>query len=105
MRLLHGTHGTWFYAQLTSLKIFVNDKNDICDITQSYFSGQFLNQIAAQGEQVCHCLYLSTPPHPLMSLHTIQSLEAARTQLYYYQTYNLQAMVVCTPTSPPARIP
>lgn len=65
-------HGSFYYNQLASLKLLVNDKAGALNVTETYFSKQYLSQIEASGEQ---------------------PLEAARTRPYHYRAYNLAAMI------------
>ncbi|KAF9001208.1 chondroitin AC/alginate lyase [Cyathus striatus] len=65
-------HGTFYYNQLAALKILVNDLDGAKNVTDTYFSKQYLAQIEASGEQ---------------------PLEAARTRPYHYRAYNLAAMI------------
>jgi hypothetical protein len=48
----NSNHGTFYYAQLASLKIFVGDLAGAQNVTQTYFSNQYMSQISANGEQV-----------------------------------------------------
>jgi len=66
-------HGTYFYGQLASLQILIGDTAGAINTTKSYFSKQYMSQIASTGEQ---------------------PLEAARTHPYHYRCYNLAAMIV-----------
>ncbi|KAI0061088.1 chondroitin AC/alginate lyase [Artomyces pyxidatus] len=65
-------HGSYYYAQLASLKILVNDTAGAQTSLKKYFSTLYKNQISANGEQ---------------------PLEAARTRPYHYRAYNLAAMI------------
>ncbi|KAI0265334.1 chondroitin AC/alginate lyase [Gloeopeniophorella convolvens] len=65
-------HGTYYYAQLSSLQIIANDLAGAKATLQKYFSTLYLNQIDANGEQ---------------------PLEATRTHPYHYRNYNLAAMI------------
>ncbi|KAF8521779.1 chondroitin AC/alginate lyase [Hysterangium stoloniferum] len=70
--LADNNHGTFYYNQLAALKILVNDIPGAKNVTDTYFSKQYLSQISASGEQ---------------------PLEAARTRPYHYRAYNLAAMI------------
>jgi hypothetical protein len=65
-------HGTYFYNQLASLYIIVDNKQNATNTINQYFSQQYLSQIQASGEQ---------------------PLEAVRTHPYHYRCYNLAAMI------------
>ncbi|KAI0061087.1 chondroitin AC/alginate lyase [Artomyces pyxidatus] len=65
-------HGSYYFTQLASLKILVNDNDGAQATLKQYFSTLYQNQIAANGEQ---------------------PLEAVRTRPYHYRSYNLAAMI------------
>jgi hypothetical protein len=65
-------HGTFYFNQLASLKILVDDLPGAKLVTNTYFDTLYKAQIAANGEQ---------------------PLEAARTRPYHYRSYNLAAMI------------
>ncbi|KZP15847.1 chondroitin AC/alginate lyase [Athelia psychrophila] len=66
-------HGTYFYNQLSSLYILLNDTTAAKNSTQFYFDGLYQTQINSTGDQ---------------------PREAARTHPYHYRCYNLAAMIV-----------
>ncbi|KAG9086917.1 hypothetical protein FS749_003284 [Ceratobasidium sp. UAMH 11750] len=66
-------HGSFWYNQLASLQILVGDTASAKKTIQEYFSGIYMNQIAANGDQ---------------------PLETARPRPYHYRAYNLAAMIV-----------
>ncbi|GLB39576.1 putative alginate lyase [Lyophyllum shimeji] len=70
--LAPNNHGTFYYNQLASLKLLVNDYEGALNVTNAYFAHQFLTQINATGEQ----------PY-----------EAVRTRPYHYRAYNLAGMI------------
>ena len=45
-------HGTYFYNQLASLYIIVDNRQNATNTINQYFSEQYLSQIQASGEQV-----------------------------------------------------
>ncbi|KAG5635945.1 hypothetical protein H0H81_009594 [Sphagnurus paluster] len=65
-------HGTFYYNQLAALKFLIGDFPGALNVTNTYFSRQYMSQIVADGEQ---------------------PLEAARTRPYHYHAYNLAAMI------------
>ncbi|KAH8978621.1 chondroitin AC/alginate lyase [Lactarius akahatsu] len=65
-------HGSYYYNQLASLQILVNDLTGANATLHKYFSTLYQNQVDASGEQ---------------------PLEAARTRPYHYRSYNLAAMI------------
>ncbi|KAF8237583.1 chondroitin AC/alginate lyase [Tricholoma matsutake] len=65
-------HGTFYYNQLASLKLLLNDTNGARNVTDTYFNTLYKAQINATGEQ---------------------PLEASRTHPYHYRAYNLAAMI------------
>ncbi len=50
--MARSNHGSFYYTQLASLKLIVNDLAGAKNVTDTYFSKQFLSQINANGEQV-----------------------------------------------------
>ncbi|KAG8731901.1 hypothetical protein FRC10_001365 [Ceratobasidium sp. 414] len=66
-------HGSFWYNQVAALQILVGDTAGAKSTIQEYFSGIYMNQIAANGDQ---------------------PLETARTRPYHYRAYNLAAMIV-----------
>ena len=45
-------HGSYYYNQLAALKLIVNDVTGATNVTNTYFSGIYLGQVEANGEQV-----------------------------------------------------
>lgn len=54
MTLLYrfSNHGSFYYTQLASLKLFLNDTAGALNATTTYFRNQYADQISANGEQV-----------------------------------------------------
>ncbi|KAH8824495.1 chondroitin AC/alginate lyase [Flagelloscypha sp. PMI_526] len=75
MQERHGTnnHGSFYFGQLTALQILIDDIDGAKKSLQDYFTGIYMNQIEANGEQ----------PE-----------EAARTLPYHYRAYNGVAMSI-----------
>jgi hypothetical protein len=48
----NSNHGSFFFSQLSSLKILVNDLAGAKEVIQTYFATTWQNQISADGEQV-----------------------------------------------------
>ncbi|KAF9503545.1 hypothetical protein BS47DRAFT_1402298 [Hydnum rufescens UP504] len=65
-------HGSFFYNQLASLYLIVNDTTNARNTVQEFFSGLYQNQIDANGEQ---------------------PFEASRTHPFHYRAYNLAAVI------------
>lgn len=65
-------HGSYYYNQLASLKLLLNDVTGARNVTDTYFNTIYKGQINANGEQ---------------------PLEASRTHPYHYRAYNLAAMI------------
>lgn len=65
-------HGSFFFNQLASLYLMVNDKVNAKAALEKYFNGIYMGQIDASGEQ---------------------PLEASRTHPYHYRAYNLGAVI------------
>jgi len=65
-------HGSFFYNQLASLYVIVNDTTNARNTIEQFFSGLYMNQIDANGEQ---------------------PFEAARTHPFHYRAYNLAAII------------
>lgn len=65
-------HGSFYYTQLASLKLFLNDTAGALNATTTYFRRQYADQISANGEQ---------------------PFESVRTRPYHYRAYNLCAMI------------
>jgi len=65
-------HGTFYFNQLAALQIYVGDQDGANSSIAAYFTGIYLGQIAANGDQ---------------------PLESARTRPYHYRAYNLAAMI------------
>lgn len=59
--------------QLAAAKMYVGDTQGAQGALKNYFTDQFLDQIAASGEQ---------------------PFEAVRTRPYHYRCFNLEAMIV-----------
>ncbi|KAJ7706386.1 alginate lyase-domain-containing protein [Mycena rosella] len=68
-------HATFYVAQLTSVKMSVGDNAGARQTLKNFFQNQFLNQIAASGEQ---------------------PLEAVRTRPWHYRNFNLEALIAST---------
>ncbi|QRW05956.1 chondroitin AC/alginate lyase [Ceratobasidium sp. AG-Ba] len=66
-------HGSFWFNQYAALQILVGDAAGAKATIQEYFSGIYMNQIDAKGDQ---------------------PLETARTRPYHYRAYNLAAMIV-----------
>ncbi|KAJ6604459.1 chondroitin AC/alginate lyase [Mycena vulgaris] len=65
-------HASFYCAQLASVKFSLGDNAGAIQILKGFFQGQFMNQIAASGEQ---------------------PLEAVRTRPWHYRCFNLEAMI------------
>ncbi|KAI0048344.1 chondroitin AC/alginate lyase [Auriscalpium vulgare] len=65
-------HGTFFVNQLASAKYLLGDRQGAVDALKGYFGRQFLDQIAASGEQ---------------------PFEGVRTRPFHYRAFNLEAMI------------
>ncbi|KAL1952072.1 hypothetical protein VTO73DRAFT_1221 [Trametes versicolor] len=65
-------HYTFYVNQLAAAKMYVGDTQGAQGALKSYFTDQFLDQIAASGEQ---------------------PFEAVRTRPYHYRCFNLEAMI------------
>ncbi|CAA7266585.1 unnamed protein product [Cyclocybe aegerita] len=65
-------HATFYVAQVAAVKILAGDKNKATMLLQGFFKGQFLDQIAASGEQ---------------------PFEAVRTRPWHYRCFNLEALI------------
>ena len=52
MGVSFSNHGSYFFNQLASLYILVNDKTNAVATIDKYFNGIFMGQIDADGEQV-----------------------------------------------------
>ncbi|PCH33539.1 chondroitin AC/alginate lyase [Wolfiporia cocos MD-104 SS10] len=65
-------HYTFYVNQLAAAKMYVGDTQGATAALQDYFSHQYLDQIAASGEQ---------------------PFEAVRTRPYHYRCFNLEAMI------------
>ncbi len=59
--------------QLAAAKMYVGDTKGAQAALKSYFTDQYLDQVAASGEQ---------------------PFEAVRTRPYHYRCFNLEAMIV-----------
>ena len=82
--LISSNHGTYFYNQLASLYIIVDNKQNATNTINQYFSKQYLSQIQASGEQVSlysfskvstshHCLAPGSCAYTSLSLSLLQS--------------------------------
>jgi len=69
----HSNHATFFYAQLAAIKLAADDGAGAQDALNRYFNEQFMDHIAASGEQ---------------------PFEAVRANPYHYRCFNLEAMIV-----------
>lgn len=49
----HSNHGSFFYNQLASLYLIINDNVNAKATLEKYFDGIYMGQIDATGEQVC----------------------------------------------------
>ncbi|KAI0724433.1 alginate lyase-domain-containing protein [Cerioporus squamosus] len=65
-------HLSFFVSQLTAAQMYLGDTKGAQSTLKNYFSHQFLDQIAASGEQ---------------------PFEAVRTRPYHYRCFNLEAMI------------
>ncbi|KAJ7492812.1 chondroitin AC/alginate lyase [Mycena latifolia] len=65
-------HATFYVAQLTAVKMSVGDNAGAIATLKDFFRNQFLNQVAASGEQ---------------------PLEAVRTRPWHYRCFNLEALI------------
>ncbi|KZT06856.1 chondroitin AC/alginate lyase [Laetiporus sulphureus 93-53] len=65
-------HFTFYTSQIAAAKLYVGDTNGAMTALQNYFSNQYLDQVAASGEQ---------------------PFEAVRTRPYHYRCFNLEAMI------------
>ena len=69
----YSNHATFFYAQLAAVKLAADDGSGAQDALNRYFDNQFMDHIAASGEQ---------------------PFEAVRANPYHYRCFNLEAMIV-----------
>lgn len=51
---LCSNHGSFYYNQLAALQVLVSDKANASKTLHEYFTGIYVNQIAANGDQVRH---------------------------------------------------
>ncbi|EAU92867.2 hypothetical protein CC1G_03654 [Coprinopsis cinerea okayama7 len=65
-------HGTFYVSQLAAAKIFEGSKEEAISILVQFFKKQFIDQIAASGEQ---------------------PFEAVRTRPYHYRCFNIEALI------------
>ncbi|KAH9857890.1 alginate lyase-domain-containing protein [Lenzites betulinus] len=65
-------HFTFYVNQLAAAKIYIGDTQGALAVLKGYFTNQFLDQVAASGEQ---------------------PFEAVRTRPYHYRCFNLEAMI------------
>ena len=70
---LASNHGTFYANQVSSLNVLVNNPSAAINALNTYFKNQFLDQIAASGEQ---------------------PFEAVRTRPFHYRCFNLEGMIV-----------
>ncbi|CAE6416169.1 hypothetical protein ACGC1H_007208 [Rhizoctonia solani] len=71
-RASDNNHGSYFFNQLAALQILVGDLEGAKATVQDYFTGIYMSQIDAKGDQ---------------------PKESARTHPYHYRGYNLCAMI------------
>jgi hypothetical protein len=69
----YSNHATYFYVQVAAVKLLADDGPGAQDALNRYFSNQFMDHIAASGEQ---------------------PFEAVRANPYHYRCFNLEAMIV-----------
>ncbi|ESK91715.1 alginate lyase domain-containing protein [Moniliophthora roreri MCA 2997] len=50
-RIALNNHGTFFYVQMTSLKLIINDREGAIQAIETFYANQFLGQIEENGEQ------------------------------------------------------
>lgn len=55
---LNSNHGSYYYNQLTALKLIANDVPGALNTSETYFNNQYLNQIDANGTQVGNAVLL-----------------------------------------------
>ncbi|CCM00920.1 uncharacterized protein FIBRA_02966 [Fibroporia radiculosa] len=65
-------HFSFYVNQLAAAKLYVGDTKGAISAIQGYFSNQYLDQVAASGEQ---------------------PFEAVRTRPFHYRCFNLEAMI------------
>ncbi|KAF8898582.1 alginate lyase-domain-containing protein [Infundibulicybe gibba] len=65
-------HGTFYVSQVTALSLLSGNNQRARQFLQEFFSKQFMDQIAASGEQ---------------------PFEAARTRPFHYRCFNLEALI------------
>ncbi|KAJ7487393.1 chondroitin AC/alginate lyase [Mycena galericulata] len=65
-------HNTFYIAQVTAVKMSMGDQAGALQVLQYFFMHQYMDQIAANGEQ---------------------PLEAVRTRPYHYRCFNLEALI------------
>lgn len=66
-------HGTFYISQAAAAKIFAGNTDGAAADLRNFFARQFLDQVAASGEQ---------------------PFEAVRTRPYHYRCFNLEALIV-----------
>jgi len=85
-------HGSFYFNQLAALKLIADDIQGAKNVTNAYFDGIYMNQIAANGEQVSIIMILFVI---LWNVNlNLKPLEVNRTRPYHYRAYNLAAMIV-----------
>jgi hypothetical protein len=70
---IYSNHATFYVSQVIATKVLAGDIEGATAAAQDYFSHQFLDQVAASGEQ---------------------PFEAVRTRPFHYRSFNLEAMIV-----------
>ena len=71
-KLIYSNHGTFYFNQLCSLHVLLNDPTSARSELENFYNATFPGQISANGNQ---------------------PLEAARTRPYHYIAYNLAALI------------
>jgi len=69
-------HATFYVSQVIATRVLAGNISGATAAAQDYFSHQFLDQVAASGEQ---------------------PFEAVRTRPFHYRCFNLEAMIVSAP--------
>ncbi|EEB92526.1 hypothetical protein MPER_08951 [Moniliophthora perniciosa FA553] len=67
-------HATFYYAQLASLKILVNDWQGAMNVINTFASNQFMNQIDNTGEQPLEQNTFDPQRHRIMNLAALITL-------------------------------
>ncbi len=94
---LPSNHGSFYYNQLASLQVIVDDLTGANKTLQEYFTGIYMGQINSTGDQVSSTAHILFPSSNV----PLQPLESIRTRPYHYRAYNLAAMIVSAPHSHP----